>query len=120
MSFSDVPATPFSRKARSAASSRLVRVARASSLDRRTMVGEYTFNLVCILAVRRAAVRARVPVPVSFPLHSRRTGNPMAVRVPLVPVVLLASALLAACGKGDDAPQAAAPPPPEVGVVTVA
>lgn len=46
----------------------------------------------------------------------------MAVRVPLVPVLLLASALLAACGKdaANGAPQGSAPPPPEVGVITVA
>lgn len=45
----------------------------------------------------------------------------MAVRTPLVSVVLLASVLLAACGdKGEGAQQGAAPPPPEVGVVTVA
>lgn len=46
----------------------------------------------------------------------------MAVRVPLVPVLLLASALLAACGKdaANGAQQGSAPPPPEVGVITVA
>ncbi|HEX7889684.1 MAG TPA: efflux RND transporter periplasmic adaptor subunit [Ramlibacter sp.] len=46
----------------------------------------------------------------------------MAARLPLVPLLLLVSALLAACGQGNGSTPpagAGAPPPPEVGVITV-
>src|SRR4051812_14132482 len=123
MSLSDVPATPCARNTRSAASSRAVRVARASSLERRAMAPRiYMQPCMYILAAC-----AGPPSRGRFP-SLERTTTPMAVRLSQVPAWSFLSPLvlalaLAACGQGNGgAPQAAGGgmPPPEVGVVRVA
>src|SRR4051812_17142870 len=123
MSLSDVPATPCARNTRSAASSRAVRVARASSLERRAMAPRiYMQPCMYILAAC-----AGPPSRGRFP-SLERTTTPMAARLSQVPAWSFLSPLvlalaLAACGQGNGgAPQAAGGgmPPPEVGVVTVA
>src|SRR5262245_55072427 len=120
MSLSEVPPTPCARNTRSAASSRLLRVARASSFERRAMsVPEYTFKPACIYS-RLAPGRHERPPP-----HSLHLNKIMAARVPQVLASLVLPLVLAACGQGSGAPSpgagaGAAPPPPEVGVITVA
>src|SRR3954469_2602490 len=121
MSLSDVPATPCARNTRSAASSRAVRVARASSLERRAMAPRiYMQPCMYILAAC-----AGPPSRGRFP-SLERTTTPMAARLSQVPAWSFLSPLvlaLAACGQGNGgAPQAAGGgmPPPEVGVVRVA